>query len=281
MKNNVTIIETKAFDGCGELKKVTFSKKIKKFGSYAFANTMVERITLGKDLKEISSTVFQGDSNIKKITVDKKNPYMTAHDNAIYSKDGKTLINGMGVNKTITIPDKVTKIKSGAFAGNMDLDGIIIGKGVKALPSNCFADSGLEYIKLPKGLKTIGRNCFKNCQAFWKIKIPDSVTKIQSGAFYGCALEQLTIPKSVKTIETDALHCAVKKLIFEGTTPPKIKKQSEITYDEIRGDEDGELKNDYRGLDLCVDKLIVPKRAMGSYRKVLKKKLEYNTIKGN
>lgn len=115
----------------------------------------------------------------------------------------------------------------------------------------------------------------------WEVKLPDSVTTIKEGAFYGCAFDELIISRNIKKIESDALHCAVGKLIFRGSKPPRLGEQSEITYDEIKGDEDGELKNDYRGLDLCVDKLIVPKRAMGSYRKVLKKKLEYNTIKGN
>lgn len=281
MKDNVSVIGAEAFKDCECLKKVTFSRKIKQFGSFAFANTDVEKVTLGKYIKGISNNVFRGSTHIKKLTIDKKNPYMMAYKNAIYSKDGKTLLNGMGVSGTFTIPKKVTRIKSGAFAKNYQIDIVRGGKNIKSLPSNCFADSGIQFIQLSEGLKTIGKNCFENCMELWEVKLPDSVTTIKEGAFYGCAFDELIISRNIKKIEADALHCAAGELIFRGSKPPRVGEQSEITYEEIEGDEDSGFKNDYRGLDLCVDKLIVPKGAIAKYRKAFKKKLEYNTIKGN
>lgn len=67
---------------------------------------------------------------------------------------------------SVTIPDSVTTIGYGAFAG---------GK------------TNLTSITLGNNVKTIGEYAFSECSALASVIIPDSVTSIGSFAFYGCS----------------------------------------------------------------------------------------------
>ena len=57
-----------------------------------------------------------------------------------------------------------------------------------------------EKVVIPNGVTEI-RDAFKECTGVKSIVIPDTVTEIGNGAFYGCAnLTEITIPESVTTI---------------------------------------------------------------------------------
>ncbi len=77
---------------------------------------------------------------------------------------GTTLTRYVGTETFTTIPDTVTTIGEGAFAGNETLTGL----------------------EIPPSVTSIAYNAFQNCTALQGIIIPDSVTKIGPGAFEGC-----------------------------------------------------------------------------------------------
>lgn len=67
-----------------------------------------------------------------------------------------------------------------------------------------------KITELPKGV-------FYGCEALESIEIPDTVVKIGSRAFYGCALKSVTIPRSVKVICEEAFaECSfLEEICFE------------------------------------------------------------------
>lgn len=86
------------------------------------------------------------------------------------TKDGKiTITSYVGKEKTVSVPAKigdcpVTHIADTAFENNIHLEKVI----------------------LPSGLQSIGWFVFRGCIALCEVEIPNSVSKIEYGAFENC-----------------------------------------------------------------------------------------------
>ena len=135
---------------------------------------------------------------------------------------------------TVTIPNSVTTIGKFAFYGCIGLTSMTIGNSVKSIGDEAFAYCyGLPSITIPKSVTSIGSQAFsgfrstsivvedgntvydsrEGCNAIIKTStntlilgcnstaIPNSVTSIDSYAFYACTgLTTIEIPNSVTTI---------------------------------------------------------------------------------
>ena len=84
---------------------------------------------------------------------------------------------------------------------------VIIQNGITGIGAYALAYCSFENISIPNSVTYIGDYAFCSGE-FWRmaeigarLEIPDSVTRIGTGAFYGCAaLEEIVIPGSVKHI---------------------------------------------------------------------------------
>ena len=131
--------------------------------------------------------------------------------------DGKTyVVEGIGKNAfnpvglmseesettSITIPNTVTYIDDGAFAGCSLLTSIVIPDAVTAIKSNTFSGCySLTSVIIPDAVTSIGDGSFYGCRALTNITLPNAVTSIGDWAFSDCAgLTSITIPNAVATI---------------------------------------------------------------------------------
>ena len=133
----------------------------------------------------------------------------TANAKAIIIEEGITGLESFGNYDnaiSIIIPDSVTEIENGAFAGCDSLANITIKSGNAKYHSlgNCVIEtqsktliSGCKNSVIPEdgSVTSIGADAFYNCSGLTSITIPDSVTRIGSSAFSGCnGLTSITIP---------------------------------------------------------------------------------------
>ncbi len=131
----------------------------------------------------------------------KPNPY-DIKDGILLSSTGNLLL--MDETGTVTIPDSVKEIGSGAFSKLTGLKKIVIPGTVKKISSSAFAfNSTLEEVVLEEGIKEIGNQAFNGCTNLKTVKLPQSLTTIGSLAFYHCSnLESINIPSEVQNIGT-------------------------------------------------------------------------------
>ena len=119
---------------------------------------------------------------------------------------------------SITIPDSVNKIESGAWCSFPSLKSIIVDPGNPTYDSrdNCQAIietasnkliAGCLNTIIPDSVTSIGASAFLGSKSLRSITIPDNVTSIGSCAFLGCnSLTSINIPDSVTEIGHSAFH---------------------------------------------------------------------------
>lgn len=120
--------------------------------------------------------------------------------------DNGVLTNYRGAEATVTIPDGVIGIGSGAFENCGSLKKVVIPGSVTAIGSQAFKScSNLNTVEISAGLTGIGSYAFSECTSLRNVSIPDGVTSIGDSAFTGCAsLTKVTIPTSVTSFGDDA-----------------------------------------------------------------------------
>jgi len=102
----------------------------------------------------------------------------------------------------VVIPEGVTSIGFGAFAGSFTLNSIILPASVKSIGGLAFAQASyLTSINIPAGMESIGTKAFYGANKLTAITLPSGVTTIGDQAFYGAiAVTSINIPDSVTSI---------------------------------------------------------------------------------
>ncbi|MDE6618083.1 MAG: leucine-rich repeat protein [Clostridiales bacterium] len=106
------------------------------------------------------------------------------------------------VSGALTVPDIVTSISPGAFAGCDNLTSIVISDSVTEIGQNAFQNcKKLKSVTLPSGLTSIEDYTFDGCSSLERIRLTDTLTKVGSRAFQGCtALTDFQMLATVKNI---------------------------------------------------------------------------------
>ena len=125
----------------------------------------------------------------------------------------------------------------------------------------------IKIQSIKKGLKTLGSNSFYFAQIY-RIKLPDTVKRIEKGACDACSLSKINIPKSVKYIGASAFFGADLGKITIYPTVKKIGKEAiGILYGEC-GSNGGVNKNT----------IIRCKKNSAAYKYAKKNKIKYELM---
>ena len=162
----------------GRYVNLDLSKSIEltSIGEEAFYEcTTLTGITIPRNVTSIGEGAFNGTA-LTSITVDANNPNFASERGILYNKAKTILIRApQGISGNVTIPNSVTSIGEGAFAG-------------------CTA---LTSVTIPNSVTSIGGWAFYYCIALTSVTIPNSVTYIGEYAFIGCtALTSVTLSRS-------------------------------------------------------------------------------------
>ncbi len=219
IKDGTLEIKASAFAGCNNVKSITVPDSVKIIGDQAFQScSSLERIYIGSGTEHIGVAPFMYDiegspcSNLKSIEISKDNKHYTSVDGVLFNKEMTELIQyPIGKKqKEYVIPDSVTTVGHGAFLYCTELTKLTLGKGLTTI-DYCllFGCDNLETVILPETLTKLDSGAFK-CSGIKYIDIPDGVTFLGSETIMYCPrLETVNIGKGVSFIHEQAIDNSV------------------------------------------------------------------------
>ena len=219
--NSVTEIEVWAFYGCTGLTSIVIPNSVTRLYQAFYGCTGLVSLTIGKGVHISDIQQLLNDcTGLMSINVDKDNKYCASVDGVLYDKNITTLIRCPRGKTSVEIPNSVTEIGDCAFYGCTGLTSIEISNNVTTIGESAFSGcTGLMSIDVDKdnpvyaSVDGVLYNKDITKIICWpagkpSVEIPNSVTKIEDYAFYGCTgLTTIEIPNNVTTIGECVFGC--------------------------------------------------------------------------
>nr|WP_303997384.1 leucine-rich repeat protein [Ruminococcus bromii] len=214
--SNVTEIGANCFRNCNKIKSVVISDGIKVIGDKAFIDCKnIKNIYIPDSVEKIGEGTFSGCESIESIDIPDKVKEIgsSSFSHCENLKDVKLPTNLQRINpylfywclnlKSVVIPDNVTSIGEQSFFRCESLNTVEIGKNVTFIGDYAFTRCrNLYKVSMNKKVNIIGESAFANCVSLKEIELPDSLTSIETGAFYGTNLNNIVIPNHISVIKS-------------------------------------------------------------------------------
>ena len=187
-------------------------------GSYAFYGcNELESALIGSKVSEIGGGAFGGCPKLKSITVEAGNENYKTDGGMLLTADGKVLISGAGDATDITVPNGVTNILEGAFAGF----------------------TAITNVTLPNTVQVVGEAAFSNATALATMTIPNSVAAIGANAFCDTVLATV----NVEAGQTETVKALVEGTGYDGVVA-YVEPSAPASKPSIDGDPSAEVTGD-------------------------------------
>ena len=196
--NNITKIESYAFEGCQSLKKIIIPDSVTEIGSGAFAGCKsLESINLPDNVTKIGKESFWNCTNLKSINLP---------DNITIIED-YAFLNCTNL-QAINLPNNLTEIGCSTFEFCTNLQSIIIPDSVTQIRCRTFKDcTNLQAINLPNSITIIEDYAFEDCTNLQSINLPNNLTEIGFLAFSNCSmLQSINITNNITYIKFYEFH---------------------------------------------------------------------------
>lgn len=226
VKEGTRRIGANAFAHCENIKSVTVPDSVRFIGAQAFESCLsLENVYIGSSVEFIGTAPFAFEVegtpciNLKNIEVSRDNKNYTSVDGVLFNKEMTELIQyPIGKKqKEYVIPDSVTTLGYGAFCYCDELTRLTVGKGITVI--DCcllFGCDNIETVILPDSLIKLDSGAFKHSGIKY-IDIPDSVTYLGCEAMASChRLETVKIGKGVSYVDSWAIGgSSLKEIIVD------------------------------------------------------------------
>ena len=206
LATGTTRINESAFYACPKLTEMNYDQTtLTRIDASAFRNTGFKAITVPENVTYIGSNAFSYCDSLKTVSlpngVTSMGTYVFDDCNALESANIPTSIatvpsytfRNCDKLTNVTMHDGITSIGSYAFSGCTALTAIELNNQITSINSSAFYNcQNLVINSLPTSLQTIGSDAFKYTYKLADaLTLPESLTTIESSAFYGSGIKQL------------------------------------------------------------------------------------------
>lgn len=202
---NVTSIGDRAFSGCSNLSKITFSgtptlqrigqeafrscsslreidlpESLTTLGTLAFRSTSLTEISIPSACTDIGTSVFEWCTRLTTVNFDSSSG-LTTIPNYIF--------NNCSNLTTVTLPDGIEAIGEGAFKNCSKLAAPPMSQSLTTIGKSAFDGcKGFTNLMLSETgqLSEIGESAFNNCSNITMVSLPATIDIINDNAFSGC-----------------------------------------------------------------------------------------------
>ena len=201
------------YDRNQSLRSISVPGTVKQIGDRAFAECMnLKEVHLEEGVETIGSNVFTGCSSLPELILPDSLREMdgwafyrfTGLQTPVYNRS-KTVLYCYPCTareKVFSVPDSIRRINPAAFIDNPDLEEVILPKDLEVLECRTFIDCGLQRITIPETVKRIESGAFHGCKFLKDVYVLGENTQIEMGAFPQSAKElQIHLPKDLRIDE--------------------------------------------------------------------------------
>ena len=207
-------IDNDAFQTTTALKEITFEapSSLTRIGTWVFVNTGLTKLELPASLKEIGSNAFNGNKNLKTVTVAANSQLESIGTYAFTENSNLESFTFEGSTALKTIGQ-------GAFSNDTKLASFDVPANVETISKAAFdGTTSMKHVtfQAPAKIKTIGEAAFQNANALENIDLPEGLLEIKKDAFNKCtSLTEIGIPASVTKIDPTGFQQAEKLERFD------------------------------------------------------------------
>ena len=186
----VTAIHDEAFSDCEYMRSIELPDALQTIGDFAFSDSGLESIKIGKNLKEIGKGVFRR-ARVKEIALDSSNMNFSLDDGALFTADGERLVYYAAESEEYAIPEGTVDI-SYAFYKNWELKKLSVPASVEDSSYACEDCMFLKELDLAEGLQYIDEYAFTRTVDLKTVTFPESLLEIGDYAFGEGCLSSVT-----------------------------------------------------------------------------------------
>lgn len=240
LPQSLRLIESRAFRNCIGLEQVILQNDTVFIEKDAFRNCTALRSVQTSDssvylfhglcdiFKKNPSTAQQVQIPVSEVP----EPVRIIHRQVLgnFRMSGTILLQYLGAESRVIIPEGVTRIAEKAFAGIETIDKVILPESLLEIGAEAFRGCLLmQTITLPKGLQNIAAGAFSECVKLLRIEIPEQIQILPDCIFRHCkALQEVCLPEGLEQIGERAFYgCQnLKKL----TLPESLTRIGKMAF---------------------------------------------------
>lgn len=157
--------------------------------------TTLEKLVIPGTVKKVCDGAFENCVNLREVVLEEG-----------IEKLGWYLFAGCEKLHQITVPDSIQNTTTAPFCKIPNLKAPVLNaSGTKYI----YYPPGLGETKVtvPHGVRSIQLHAFNGCTALEEAILPDTLERIEMGAFQCTGLKRITLPESIQSVSSFAFNC--------------------------------------------------------------------------
>lgn len=228
LPENLTTLDSYAFQSCSSLANVKMSGKVTGISGYCFQECRnLQKVELAEGLQVIHNGAF----------------YLCNSLQSINFPSTLTLIDYDSFNGTdlreIDIPASVENINYRAFCGNKNLKKVTFREGLINIGASTFSGcESIDSIVCPSTLRMIDNSGFQDCKSLKKVQLNEGLVSINANAFRNCSnLTNIVLPSTLENCKGNAFReCGnIKTIEARSVLPPTTDGSCPLSNVDLTG----------------------------------------------